>query len=63
MPLAARRGHGYPFVWLMPTRPLPWRVRFLVSPRQMAHDAKESISHGLHKVGEKLHIVDPEKKI
>ena len=30
---------------------------------QMAHDAKESIASGLHKVGEKLHIVDPEKKI
>jgi hypothetical protein len=29
----------------------------------MAHDAKESIASGLHKVGEKLHIVDPEKKI
>ena len=35
----------------------------LPRPPQMAHDAKESISHGLHKVGEKLHIVDPEKKI
>ena len=53
-------------VLLMPTRSLPWLApAFLggTSPPQMAHDAKESISHGLHKVGEKLHIVEPEKKI
>ena len=53
-------GLGYAFVRLMRAC-----ARLLVSPRppQMAHDAKESISHGLHKVGETLHIVDPEKKI
>ena len=29
----------------------------------MAHDAKESVVHSLHKVGEKLHMVDPDKKM
>jgi hypothetical protein len=31
-------------------------------PPQMAHDASDKVKSGLHKVGEKLHIVD-EKKI